>query len=143
MFSTFFFSFFFILKLKQLRVLKLRRCRAITDEGVKEIRHLKYLEILDLSECDAITSDGLTDGILTTAPNNTLIELHLAALNLCELTIIRIAECFGNLSLLDLSFCKNGVTDITLQLIFRHLTRLRVLNLEFCDKVNGNSDRAQ
>lgn len=120
--------------LAQLRVLKLRRCRAITDLSVKEIRHLKRLQHLDLSECDAITSDGLTDGILS-ATNLTLIELHVSALNICELAIIRISECLGNLRLLDLSFCKNALTDTSLQLIFKHLIQLRTLNLEFCDKV--------
>lgn len=122
--------------LTQLKVLKLRRCRAITDLGIKEVRHLKHLEILDISECNAITSDGFINGIVQTS-NLKLIELHVSALNICELAIIRIAECLDNLLLLDLSFCKNAVTDLALQLIFKHLTKLRTLNLEFCDKVSS------
>lgn len=48
--------------LTNLRVLKMRRCRAITDQSVKEINQLKHLESLDFSECDGITSKGLIEG---------------------------------------------------------------------------------
>lgn len=120
--------------LKNLQILKLRRCRAITDIGVREIFQLKMLKILDLSECNAITSDGFVNGIVK-EKNNYLIELHVSALNICELAVIRIAENLKNLILLDLSFCKNAVTDLAVQLIFQNLSKIRTLNLEFCDKV--------
>lgn len=120
--------------LNELKILKLRRCRAITDSSLKEIARLKQLRILDISECGEITSDGLFDGILK-QENKVLVELYVSALNICELAIIRIAECMPNLRVLDLSYCKNGVTDLGIQLIFKHLIKLRELNLEFCDKV--------
>lgn len=120
--------------LHQLKVLKLRRCRAITDLSLKEIHQLERLQVLDISECDAVTSKGLFDGLLR-EPNVVMRELYASALNICEMAIIRIAECLPNLLVLDLSFCKNAVTDLGLQLIFKHLIWLRTLNLEFCDKV--------
>lgn len=119
----------------KLKMLKLRRCRAITDLSLKELHQLKYLEILDISECDAITSKGLLEGILK-EPNGILREIYASALNICEMAIIRIAECLPNLLVLDLSFCKNAVTDLGIQMIFKHLIQLRTLNLEFCDKVS-------
>lgn len=48
--------------LSYLRVLKMRRCRAITDQSIKELHQLKHLESLDLSECDGITSKGFIEG---------------------------------------------------------------------------------
>lgn len=118
-----------------LKVLKLRRCRAVTDVSICEIYLLKNLCTLDISECDAITSDGLLNGILKGQKNDKLVELHVSALNICELAVVRIAECLPRLTLLDLSFCKNAVTDFAVQLIFKNLIKLRTLNLEFCDKV--------
>lgn len=121
--------------LLQLRSLKLRRCRAITNQGVKEIRLLKKLECLDLSECDAITSTGFIEGVVN-EENDRLLELHVSALNICELSVIKIAESLKNLMLLDLSFCRNAVTNLGIQMIFKHLTKLRTLNLEFCEMIS-------
>lgn len=121
--------------LTQLKILKLRRCRAITDQSVKEIQRLKHLECLDISECDAVTSKGFIEGIAS-QPNDKMRELHVSALNICELAVIRIAESHKNLRLLDLSFCKNAVTNLALQMIFKHLIKLRTLSLEFCDMVS-------
>lgn len=121
--------------LTQLKKLKIRRCRAITDIGIKEIRLLKHLECLDISECDAITSKGLIEGIAN-QPNDRMIELHVSALNICELAVIKIAENLPNLRLLDLSFCRTAVTDLATQIIFKNLILLRSLNLEFCDMVS-------
>lgn len=121
--------------LSHLKVLKMRRCRAITDQGIEAIQQLKQLEILDLSECDAITSEGLIKSIAS-GMNNTMIELYVSALNLCEHAVIQLAESLKALRVLDLSFCKNAVTNLAVQIIFKNLTELRTLNLEFCDMVN-------
>ncbi|XP_055316314.1 dynein regulatory complex subunit 6-like [Sitodiplosis mosellana] len=121
--------------LTQLKTLKIRRCRAITDQSIKEIRLLKHLECLDISECDAITSKGFIEGIAN-QPNDCMIELHVSALNICELAVIKVAESLPSLRLLDLSFCKNAVTNLAVQIIFKHLTKLRTLNLEFCDMIS-------
>lgn len=121
--------------LNQLKTLKLRRCRAITDFSIKEIRKLNQLQCLDISECDAITSKGFIEGIATDT-NYKMLELHVSALNICEMAVIKLTESMKNLRLLDLSFCKNAVTNLAIQMIFKHLIKLRTLNLEFCDMVS-------
>lgn len=121
------------LSLLSLKNLKLRRCRGITDLGVKQIANLK-LTILDISECESVTGRGIMDGIAK-MQNPSLTELYVSALNICEMSIIQIAENVPNLRVLDLSYCKNGVTNLAVQLIFKHLVWLRVLNLDYCDKV--------
>lgn len=120
--------------LTNLKVLKVRRCRAITDQSIKDIRLLTQLEYLDISECDAITSKGFIEGIANES-HARLVELHVSALNICEFEVIKLAQTLTNLRLLDLSFCKNAVTDLAVQMIFKHLTKLRTLSLEFCDMV--------
>lgn len=122
--------------LSHLKVLKMRRCRAITDQVLKSVHQLKHLECLDISECDAITSEGFIEGIANQT-NDTMVELYVSALNICELSVIKLAQSLKNLRLLDLSFCKNAVTNLAVQFIFNHLTMLRTLNLEFCDMVSG------
>lgn len=117
-----------------LKVLKLRRCRAITDQSIKNIRLLTNLECLDISECDAITSKGFIEGIANES-HVQLVELYVSALNIHELDVIKIAQSLKNLRLLDLSFCKYAVTDLAVQMIFKHLIKLRTLSLEFCDMV--------
>lgn len=122
--------------LTQLKTLKLRRCRAITDQSIKEIRLLKQLEYLDVSECDAITSRGFIDGIASQT-NDQMRELHVSALNICESCVIKLSESMRNLRLLDLSFCKNAVTNLAVQMVFKNLIKLRTLSLEFCDMVSS------
>lgn len=121
--------------LSELKILKLRRCRALTDIGVREIKKLLKLEVLDISECEAITSAGIVDGIAS-GKNTRMVDLSLSALNICALGLIRVAESFPELRKLDLSFCKNGVTNLVVQWICRHLVLLRELNLEYCEKVS-------
>lgn len=120
--------------LKQLKVLRLRKCRALTDLGIRQLRSLRQLECLDISECDAITSSGVIAGIAS-EPNGRMLELHASALNICELAVIKIAENMENLQVLDLSYCKNAITDLAAQMIFKHLINITSLNLEFCDMV--------
>lgn len=121
--------------LTTLKTLKLRKCRAITDIGVQEIANLK-LKILDISECESITGKGIINGIAKTT-NLSLRELYVSALNICEMSIIQMAENIPNLRVLDLSYCKNGVTNLAVQLIFKHMEWLRELNLDYCDKVRS------
>lgn len=66
-----------------------------------------------------------------------MVELYVSALNICELAVIKLAESMTNLRVLDLSFCKNAVTNLAVQILFKHLKMLRTLNLEFCDMVSA------
>lgn len=120
--------------LPNLRILRLKRCRALTDQGIKTICNLIELEILDISECVNVTGDGIIKGVATKL-NPKMKEIHFSALNICEKAVIKIAESFPNLLILDLSYCFNGVTELAIQMISKHLTKLRELYLDRCDKI--------
>lgn len=121
--------------LKDLKVLKIRRCRAVTDISVKLLTDLTKLEILDISECEALTSASLIDGIAS-RHNERMKELYLSALNISEAAVIKVAENFPNLVVLDLSYCIHIVDDVCLQAILKNLTLLRELNLNFCERIS-------
>lgn len=120
--------------LPKLKVLKTRRCRALTDLSIKELEKLSKLRILDISECDSISGVGIIDGVASKKCHS-LRELYVSALNICIKTVIKITEAFPNLVILDLSCCFNSVTDLCLQMILKNLPFLRHLNLEMCDKI--------
>lgn len=121
--------------LQLLKVLKLRRCRAITDISVKATINLPLLEVLDISECESITSASIIEGIAS-KKNEVLKELYLSALNICEDAIAKVTENIPNLRVLDLSFCFNHVDDICVQLILKNLVLLRELNLDLCERIS-------
>ena len=82
-----------------------------------------------------ISGQGIIQGVASNI-NTKIQELYISALNICEKSIIQIAENFPQLRFLDLSFCVNSVTDLCLQIIFKNLIWLRYLNLECCDKIS-------
>lgn len=124
--------------LPKLKILRLKRCRALTDQGIKSICNLVELEVLDISECVNITGDGIITGVATKL-NPKMKEIHFSALNICEKAVIKIAESFPNLLILDLSYCFNGVTELAIQMISKYLTKLRELYLDRCDKITDAS----
>lgn len=121
--------------LKALKVLKLRRCRALTDVSVKMVVDLPKLEVLDISECEALTSSAIIDGIAGKR-NEVLRELYLSALNICGKAIAKVTENIPNLLVLDLSCCINHVDDVGVQMIFKNLVWLRQLNLDLCERIS-------
>jgi F-box and leucine-rich repeat protein 9 len=121
--------------LKSLKVLKLRKCRALTDMSVKMAVDLPKLEVLDISECELITSAGIIEGIAA-KKNEVLTELFLSALNICENAIAKVCENLLSLRVLDLSYCFNHVDDNCLQMIMKNLTLLRELNLDCCERIS-------
>uniref|UniRef100_A0A8D8K2P0 Uncharacterized F-box/LRR-repeat protein C02F5.7 n=1 Tax=Culex pipiens TaxID=7175 RepID=A0A8D8K2P0_CULPI len=125
--------------LPELKSLKIRRCRALTDLGIKQIVRLRKLQVLDISECESVTGQGIIQGIASSGPNPVLLELYVSALNLCESSVIKIAENFPSLRLLDLSYCFHSVSDLCLQIIFKNLIWLRHLNLDYCDKISDSA----
>lgn len=90
--------------------------------------------MLDISECESISGQGLIEGIARQS-NLTLNDLNVSALNICEISVIKIAENLSNLLKLNLNFCFNAVTELSLQMIFKHLILLRELHLDYCDKI--------
>ncbi|XP_034948212.1 dynein regulatory complex subunit 6 [Chelonus insularis] len=49
--------------LHNIEILNIRRCRAVTDLGIKQIHLLKKLKELDISECDQLTGACITQGL--------------------------------------------------------------------------------
>ncbi|XP_012263409.2 EIN3-binding F-box protein 1 [Athalia rosae] len=68
--------------------------------------------------------------------NNNLDKLYANALNLDEKSILSIATNCSKLTVLDLGYCFNAVTDNCIQMIFKELVLLRSLTLSRCDKVS-------
>jgi F-box/leucine-rich repeat protein 9 len=91
--------------------------------------------VLDISECESITSASLIDGIAARR-SEIMKELYLSALNISESAIIKVAENFPNLQVLDLSFCIHIVDDVCIQAILKNLTSLRELNLNLCERIS-------
>lgn len=123
--------------LKTLKVLKLRRCRALTDVSVKMVADLPKLEVLDISECELLTSAAIVDGIAR-KHNDVLLELYLSALHICDKAIAKVTENIPNLRVLDLSCCFNHVDDVSVQMIFKNLIWLRELNLDLCERISDS-----
>ncbi|XP_050080252.1 uncharacterized protein LOC126567928 [Anopheles maculipalpis] len=118
-----------------LRVLQMRLCRALSNQGVRELGQLASLEVLDISYCKEVNGAGILEGIAS-KPNHTLRELRIQGLNLCEQSIIAIAENLSALQVLDLGYCFHAVSDLSVQFIIRNLVRLKELDLENCGKLS-------
>lgn len=121
--------------LPELRVLRLSRCPKITDVGVKELARLRRLRVLDISDCDQLTGEALLGGVAK-EHSDRMRELNVASLQICHRSIMRAVEAFPELRVLNVSRCKNGVTDVTVQWICRYALRLRELRMAYCDKVS-------
>ncbi|XP_063973344.1 uncharacterized protein LOC135160580 [Diachasmimorpha longicaudata] len=154
--------------LENLETLNIRRCRAVTNYGICQIRCLKRLKELDISECDQLTGGCITQGLCKPngldgindekqiweseninpnsaqshavmgqdSFNENLEILSANALNLDEKAIESIAGTFKQLKSLDIGYCFSGVTDKTVQKIFKELTAIRKLRISRCDKVS-------
>lgn len=132
--------------------LNIRRCRAVTDYGISQIKCLKKLIELDISECDQLTGASISqwqneneeekkkdkdeNKIEKKYFNNNLRVFSANALNLDDKSVECIAECFPNLTHLDVGHCFIAVTDKTIQKIFKNLILLRSLKINRCDKVS-------
>ncbi|XP_026320042.1 dynein regulatory complex subunit 6-like isoform X2 [Hyposmocoma kahamanoa] len=121
--------------LVNLEYLNIQRCRAVTDLGIAELEKLKKLKFLNISECELITKDGLKKGIFN-EQNEILEELDVHSLNLDQAAIIMLSETLPNLKSLNVSFCFNAVTDVSIQVIFKNQVLLHTLKMSHCDKVS-------
>uniref|UniRef100_A0A182IMY9 Uncharacterized protein n=1 Tax=Anopheles atroparvus TaxID=41427 RepID=A0A182IMY9_ANOAO len=131
---TFLYIFQICSELPRLRVLILRRCLAIGNQGVRQVAQLAQLQVLDVSYCYGINGEGILEGI-TSSKNDNRRELHICELALSERCIIAITENLPELRLLDLSRCFRDILDLCLQYICRNLVRLKKLFLDDYMKV--------
>ncbi|XP_033331446.2 uncharacterized protein LOC117223330 isoform X1 [Megalopta genalis] len=152
--------------LTKLEIFRIKRCRAVTDRGVKYIRLLRNLKELDISEDEQLTGDCITRGLCSHQRANDNLEENVElgnvnhrstgedydaektvqkksmqifsanALHLHEESIECISKSFPNLRVLELSYCFSGVTDKTIQMIFKELVHLQTLKISHCDKVS-------
>lgn len=118
-----------------LEYLNIQRCRAVTDLGIAELQKLKKLKSLNISECELITKEGLMKGIFG-EQNEILEELDVHSLNLDQAAIITLSETLPKLRNLNVSFCFNAVTDVSIQVIFKNQVLLHTLKMSHCDKVS-------
>lgn len=121
--------------LVNLEYLNIQRCRAVTDLGIAELQKLKKLKSLNISECELITKEGLQKGIFG-EQNEILEELDVHSLNLDQAAIIMLSETLPKLQSLNISFCFNAVTDVSIQVIFKNQVLLHTLKISHCDKVS-------
>ncbi|KDR09426.1 F-box/LRR-repeat protein 14-like [Zootermopsis nevadensis] len=120
--------------LKNLLILNMEACCAITNTGISELCHLTKLVNLNLSHCDQVSGEGIERGLCSSV-NLHLQRLNLAALSLDERTVCLIAKNLPRLIYLDLGWCFNAVTDMSIQAICQHQLWLRSLKLTRCDQV--------
>lgn len=120
--------------LKDLKVLRLKLCRAVTDLSIAELSSLPKLEELDVSGCEYVTGQGLEK--IFTEKNTSLRRIHLGALsNIHEASVIKLVEMCPNLTVLNLTSSRSGVTNKAAQEIFVRAVHLQELNLDFCDAI--------
>lgn len=126
-------------RIPNLKTFKMRKCVMVTCEGIKELIRLRKLEVLDISECERIKDEGFVEGICPTQWKDwkeNLKELQMGSLStLTEYPVVKVAEHFYNLTVLDLNASSNCVSDFTMQLINRYLIKLHVLNLDGCGRI--------
>ncbi|XP_033316450.1 F-box/LRR-repeat protein 4 isoform X2 [Bombus bifarius] len=156
--------------LTKLETLRIRRCREVTDVGIKYIQLLQHLKELNISEDEQLTDDSITRGICSgcniiddenmdqnidgninfAPPEKNCVQrrtekrmrkenmriLSANALRIHEESVECISKFFPNLRQLELSYCFSGVTDKTIQMIFKELVHLQTLNISHCDEVS-------
>ncbi|KZC07444.1 F-box/LRR-repeat protein 4, partial [Dufourea novaeangliae] len=128
--------------LTKLETLRIKRCRAVTDTGVQYIRLLENLKELDISEDEQLTGDCITHGLYEDYDMEKIVQkrnmqiFSANALHLHEESVECISRSFPNLRVLELSYCFSGVTDKTIQMIFKELVHLQTLKISHCDKVS-------
>lgn len=120
--------------LQNLSKLNMQSCHAITNIGVAELHHLRKLVDLNLSHCEQVTGEGIEKGLCSYV-NPLFQRLYLTALSLDERTVCCIAESLPGLIHLDLGWCFNAVTDMSIQAVWQHQVWLRSLKVTRCDKV--------
>ncbi|OAD60596.1 F-box/LRR-repeat protein 14 [Eufriesea mexicana] len=117
--------------LTRLETLRLKRCRAVTDTGIMYIQLLKNLKELDISGNEQLTKKNhIIEEIIR---KENMLILSVSALHLHEESVECISKAFPNLRQLELSYCSTGVTDKTIQMIFKELVHLQTLKISSCD----------
>lgn len=123
-----------------LKKLILNKCWQINDGGLREVNNLSKLEILNINSCDRVTDFGIDCCLGLNVNGKKLLqikELHLGVLPYMSVaTTSQISQHYNQLELLDLSGSSNSITDTVLQMIFKHQTKLKHLNLDCCAKVS-------
>ncbi|XP_011306049.1 F-box/LRR-repeat protein 13-like isoform X2 [Fopius arisanus] len=136
-----------IRRLKKLKELDISGCPLLSSAGVTDAL-CKYnpAESEDekqIWDCANVHSNSALENIHQVEMKQDSFDenleiLSLQSLRLNEETIECIAASFKQLKYLDLGYCLNayGVTDRTIQIIFKELTAIRTLKITKCDRVS-------
>lgn len=103
---------------RRLRHLDLKRCRNITDRGIKALAHnVPFLEGLRLCQDTALTDDSLM-ALLPTTPRLTHLEVEeVENLTNATLTALAASPCARQLEHLNISYCEQMGDSGTIPLI--------------------------
>lgn len=120
--------------LKRLQVLKLSKARLISNDAIKDLRHLPSLTELDISECYEVTSDALAFGVCNSKESKVQ-KLHLNCCSaLTDSFVIAVCRSLQGLTTLDLGSCFY-ISDQSVHAISRSLLHLRQLRLAWCKEI--------
>jgi len=114
-----------LLHSKQLTHISLESCNVSTSI-LKAISELRNLEVLNLAMCTGVTISGICS-LVKGGKNHRLKQLNLAWTNLTKATIIQIIKNLPKLQQLNLSGCRETVTDDCIKQLVKscpHLTHL-------------------
>ena len=116
-------------KLAQLRNLDLTRCSQVRDEELRIIlQACKELIVLNLEDCKAITDEGFLD---IPKYNANFTSLNLSRTGISDQPLIEIASKCSNLTYLNLTRCEN-ITAIGVLTLVKNALNLKELNLTSC-----------
>jgi Leucine-rich repeat (LRR) protein len=143
-------------KYPNLKILNLKKCSQITDEGLKEIAKLKNLMLLNLGYCNITSLEPLKDLTKLTYLNlydcyqikydgiNHLKNLtNLTYLNLTYCPIVSydqlkfIVENLRNLTYLSLHLC-HSITENGINFLLKYLGNLKILDIAGCRNIRFN-----
>jgi len=114
-----------LLHSKQLTHISLESCNVSTSV-LKAISELRNLEVLNLAMCTGVTITGMSS-LVKGGKNHRLKQLNLSWTNLTKATILQIIKNLPKLQQLNLSGCRETLTDDCIKQLVKscpHLTHL-------------------
>lgn len=117
-----------------LEILRLGKCRQLTDNAVRNLYHLSSLQVLDLSEIYQLSSVGLLKGLCHNV-NEMLTHVNFnCCSNIKDNFVVSLCKAAPNLVHLDVG--STSITDISLQAVCKYLKYLKFFRVAWCREVS-------